>query len=411
MKIFSIKIISFFLIILAIPSYSQFWIKISEYSGYKMLIDNRGVIFLGGLYDHPVIYVSEDEGSNFHERARFTGDFVTCISKSGSDNAVYVGTSHQGIFKTTDNGLSWNNIGLKKEYINSILSTYAGDLYAGTDYYIFHSTDEGVSWRADSLRLPGMVNNLLTWSLFEDSAGFLYAGTECGLYRSTDNGISWNHLASFNCGDILSFTEKDNKLYMGGADRFHGIHRSNDQGLSWTDIFSQARTTYSIIAAPDSNIYIAGRGGIYRTNGVDTLWEEINSGLPELQSFHALFNIEYSPNGYLYTVCGGLYRSKEKIFQPGINKPEVPINFLLLQNYPNPFNTTTIIKFLIPQQSNLTITIYDTMGREIYKLVNEEKAAGSYEISWNAANFPSGVYFYRMKAGEFISTNKMLLLK
>jgi hypothetical protein len=90
---------------------------------------------------------------------------------------------------------------------------------------------------------------------------------------------------------------------------------------------------------------------------------------------------------------------------------EIPREFLLSQNYPNPFNPNTKIKYSVPQISNVVITVFDVLGNEIETLVNEEKSAGNYSVEFNAANLPSGVYFYQLKAGEFISTKKMILLK
>jgi hypothetical protein len=90
---------------------------------------------------------------------------------------------------------------------------------------------------------------------------------------------------------------------------------------------------------------------------------------------------------------------------------EIPREFLLSQNYPNPFNPSTKIKYSIPQTSNVVIKVYDILGNEIETLVNEEKLAGNYSVEFNAANLPSGVYFYRLIAGNFTSTKKMLLLK
>ena len=88
-----------------------------------------------------------------------------------------------------------------------------------------------------------------------------------------------------------------------------------------------------------------------------------------------------------------------------------PTEFALEQNYPNPFNPNTKIKYSIPQSSNTTIKVFDVLGNEIKTLIDEYKPAGKYEIEFNAANLPSGVYFYQLQAGEFISTKKMILLK
>ena len=83
----------------------------------------------------------------------------------------------------------------------------------------------------------------------------------------------------------------------------------------------------------------------------------------------------------------------------------------LFQNYPNPFNPATTIRYSVPKTSKVQIKIFDVLGNEIGTLVNEEKPAGAYEITWDAANLPSGVYFYQIKAREFTGTKKMILLK
>jgi len=88
-----------------------------------------------------------------------------------------------------------------------------------------------------------------------------------------------------------------------------------------------------------------------------------------------------------------------------------PMTFVIEQNYPNPFNPVTTIKYRIPELSFVTLKVYDVLGKDIATLVNGEKPAGTYDITWNAENFPSGVYFYRLQAGEFIKTKKMLLIK
>jgi len=88
-----------------------------------------------------------------------------------------------------------------------------------------------------------------------------------------------------------------------------------------------------------------------------------------------------------------------------------PLNFNLSPNYPNPFNPTTTIKYSIPKTSNVLIKVFDVLGNEITTLVNEEKPIGTYEVNWNATTLPSGVYFYRLQAGSFVETKKMILLK
>jgi hypothetical protein len=93
-------------------------------------------------------------------------------------------------------------------------------------------------------------------------------------------------------------------------------------------------------------------------------------------------------------------------------EPEIiPQDYVLYNNYPNPFNPTTKIMYSIPQKSQVVIKMFDILGSEIETLVNEEKPAGTYEITWYAADLPSGVYFYQLRAGAFIETRKMVLLR
>ena len=93
-----------------------------------------------------------------------------------------------------------------------------------------------------------------------------------------------------------------------------------------------------------------------------------------------------------------------------------PDDFILFQNYPNPFNPTTKIKFQIPNVASsfslrTTLKVYDVLGNEIAVLVNEEKPSGTYEVEFDASQLPSGVYMYRLTAGNFSSSKKLLLLK
>jgi S-formylglutathione hydrolase FrmB len=88
-----------------------------------------------------------------------------------------------------------------------------------------------------------------------------------------------------------------------------------------------------------------------------------------------------------------------------------PKNFYLFQNYPNPFNPSTIISYQLPLSGDVTLKVYDIIGSEVARLVSENKQAGRYVVEFNAATLPSGVYFYRLQAGSFVETKKMLLLK
>jgi hypothetical protein len=90
---------------------------------------------------------------------------------------------------------------------------------------------------------------------------------------------------------------------------------------------------------------------------------------------------------------------------------QIPAKYELRQNFPNPVNPTTTISFDIPTRSIISLKIFDILGREVSTLVFGEMQAGAYTRQWNAANMASGVYFYRLQAGTYTETKKLLLLK
>jgi hypothetical protein len=165
----------------------------------------------------------------------------------------------------------------------------------------------------------------------------------------------------------------------------------------------------------DYNLFICGSDGKIFTSVDDGVnWLEQYTGVNnKLNSIVFGYNdsIGYSVGDegiILFTSNGG-----------GINKVEEepsPIGYYLSQNYPNPFNPSTKIDFRIEEFGFVTLKVYDVLGNEISTLVNEEMSAGDYEVVFNVdtnrdASLPSGVYFYQLKAGNYIETKKMILAK
>jgi hypothetical protein len=113
-----------------------------------------------------------------------------------------------------------------------------------------------------------------------------------------------------------------------------------------------------------------------------------------------------------------LYRLKQIDFNGSFINSEIvevitkfPEDFVLEQNYPNPFNPNTSIKWLMPETQFVTLMIYDALGKEVTTLVNEELNSGEHKIVFNASSLSSGIYFYQLKAGDFIQTKKIILMK
>jgi hypothetical protein len=91
--------------------------------------------------------------------------------------------------------------------------------------------------------------------------------------------------------------------------------------------------------------------------------------------------------------------------------PAIPQVFALLQNYPNPFNPSTMIKFELPKASQVNLTVHDLLGRQVAVLANGPRNAGTQEVKFDASGLSSGVYFYRLEAGDFVSIKRLLFLK
>lgn len=119
-------------------------------------------------------------------------------------------------------------------------------------------------------------------------------------------------------------------------------------------------------------------------------------------------------NGYVYAGTGGASvwkRSLSEIISVNNISKNIPECYKLYQNYPNPFNPVTRIKFQIPGNAEVKIEIFDIIGRKAAVLVDDKLLPGIYETSWNAADYPSGIYICRIKAGDYTESRKMVLIK
>jgi hypothetical protein len=117
-------------------------------------------------------------------------------------------------------------------------------------------------------------------------------------------------------------------------------------------------------------------------------------------------------DGFIYALCMGLNVLNRLRPNPGyVNNENTPVSFSLSQNYPNPFNPVTRIKYSIIKSDNVSLKIFDPLGVEIKTLVDEKKQPGSYEVEWNASNYPSGVYVYKLVTEDFTESKKMVLIK
>jgi hypothetical protein len=190
------------------------------------------------------------------------------------------------------------------------------------------------------------------------------------------------------------------------------ILRTTNGGTTWTMQTSGTVNDLIGVSFTDANngTAVGASGTILRTTNGGTLWAIQKSGTTNwlLDVFLSSPNI-----GVVVGECGTILRTTNGgvSFIEEEQIDEIPTEFLISQNYPNPFNPSTKLSYSITQSSLVTLKVFDVLGSESETLVNEEKTVGNYELNWNAANLPSGVYFYRLQAGEYTSVKKMILLK
>lgn len=172
----------------------------------------------------------------------------------------------------------------------------------------------------------------------------------------------------------------------------------NSVNLVWRTSSESNNKGFEVERSIDNQTYakiaeISGNGTTSEMNFYSFTDKNVNSG----KYYYRLKQIDFN----------GDFTYSETI-EISINQPE---SFSLSQNFPNPFNPSTTITFSVPEKSNVSLQVYDLLGKEIATLMNEVKAAGNYTINFDASRLSSGVYYYRLVAGNFISVRKMNLIK
>jgi len=317
----------------------------------------------------PGVYRSSDNGSSWIETTGMANKSVRAFTKNSS--YVFACTWGGGIFRSSDDGRTWQSVGLTNAGFRSMY-TVGEKIFAGADN-VYSSTNNGDTWEIRQLPYPASDTRC-----FNYNNGVLYAG-DMGLYNSTDLGDTWQ---------LKYGVTFDNQGYPTDVKMFSDI-------ISYQNV---------LIASVNANsILISYDGG--------NNWDSFSEGLFTDWTFAGLA----IKDPYIWALRdfmgNAYYRPLTNITAVENDNLTSPNNFILNQNHPNPFNPNTIINYSIPKSYQVSIKIFNVLGSEIETLVNEEKPVGTYELSWNAANLPSGVYFYQLQAGSFVQTRKMILLK
>jgi hypothetical protein len=170
--------------------------------------------------------------------------------------------------------------------------------------------------------------------------------------------------------------------------------------LTDTSIVALALHGTTILAGTDS-------GGVFVSTNNGQSWRPFNDGLPRLDVSSLVMN-----DAYIYAgVPGGLWRRPLSETVTSLPANRAPGRYALEQNYPNPFNPTTTIRYELPHEGRVTLKVYSVLGQEVMTLVNNEQPAGRYVVELNGQTLATGVYFYRLQAGDFVQTRKVILVK
>jgi hypothetical protein len=349
------------------------------------------------------VYVSTNNGTNWTQTG-LNNKTINCFAVIG--NNIFAGADTSGLYISTNNGTSWTQNSLHLGIF--CLAVRGNDIFAGTYGGVFLSTDYGTSWVQTALNNDN-VNTIAF------NGNNIFAGTgNNGVYLSTNNGANWSQ-TGLNNQLVYKITVNGNNIFAGTwySSASACIYLSTNNGTNWN--FNVSFNTEILSLANIENNILAGTNGsgIYLSTNNGTNWIDKNQGLCYGPSPTAiLFFNNYIFIGISGYNCWSVWRrSYTEILGIKPISEVVPSSYSLEQNHPNPFNPSTSIRYEIPKNGFVKLVIFDMLGREVETLVNEKQNAGTYEATFNASQYPSGVYFYRLMTDGFSDTKKMLLIK
>jgi photosystem II stability/assembly factor-like uncharacterized protein len=331
-----------------------------------------------------------------------------------SPDTVYVSGNNGIIIKTINGGQNWFTLPTNDtvqfwglDFVNS-MTGYA----AGSYGHVIKTTNGGANW---SINYLAQSQNLLSSIYFlNENTGYISGSVI--ILKTTNAGTSWNQLGAafqnFEGMNQIQFLNDQTGYGVTSADRFF---KTTDAGTTWS---ISTISTNPLMAEYFVNVntgYACGwNGTILYTTNAGSNWSTQASGLTDILTSVWFTN---SLTGYISTWYGHVLKTTNGgITFAGRTGEQVPEDYRLYQNYPNPFNPVTTIKFEAPpvlpeREVTVTLKVYDILGRESAILVNEPLSPGSYEVTFDASGLPSGVYFYKLSAGNYTDTKKMVVVK
>jgi len=373
---------------------------------------------------------------------------TTVMTTASMGTTLLAGLYRLGLFRSTDAGSTWLSVGEPLSNVSiHTLTVRNGFFIAGSDDGVFFSSDSGLSWTAVNSGLPSSGHGFVTsftatgntlfaastseiyrledgdtvWTRSDSGISGMYAVTTLavsgdilfagsggdGVFISTDNGRNWSpSIAGLTDLNIASLAVRGTDVLAGT--RFGGVFVSTDSGQNWIEAnagLPPSAWGVSSFAMAGDNLFIVAGGMVYFTAGETIAWLPFGAGLPDGRSITLSGDDLFAGTEYR-----GVWR---RSIVTGVATPplQLPRSYSLEQNYPNPFNPVTTIRYGLPNTGRVRIEVYTVLGQMVVNLVDGVQPAGFHVTSLDASNLPGGIYFCRIVAGSYTDAIKMLLIK
>ena len=372
------------------------------------------------------VYVSRDRGDSWTQISTISiGTRAHSFYVTPLDTNVWVAaieSSPDKVVRSTDYGLTWNTI------LSYNFSSYGQPLemdqnIPGTFYYapdgmttgFFKSTDNGATFTSVSNNNPftSPCDIIVMW----DSSDVMYVGdNEADIFKTSNNGVNWTLVKPTSSSEVPSMCNSvfDPSICYATTWGSSQVYRTLNSGDNWSVVANNSGSGWgSDLCHEDPTVVLTGNYGsqAYLTTNGGANFFNINSGLGGAGA-----GIMVPDRGWMLNMqTGSLY--KLNINYSVLTSSEesqitsIADSYELSQNYPNPFNPSTKINFSVPKAGNVSLKVYDQLGKEVAILSNGFRNAGTYEVTFDASKFSSGVYFYNFTGDGFSATKKMLLVK
>ncbi|MBE2280016.1 MAG: T9SS type A sorting domain-containing protein [Ignavibacteriaceae bacterium] len=342
-------------------------------------------------------------------------DFLFGIITARADSFAQI---TRVITRSTDAGASWNHLQTERLLSAHFFLNGKTFWYATSSGKIFKSNDSGVTINEQVTGITSRINHIF---FLDENTGWA-SGNSGVLIKTTNGGNDWQtiQIPGFSTANLgtINFYDENRGFMLAISESVSKVLQTTNGGSSWVDNTPQGLSLYQVTAPlvlrNNSEVYVLGQfpNYIYFSDLAGEQW--YGTQLPSNIWLYGLQvinrdNILISAEGAILKVTKGFITSVKEV------SGEIPLNnFNLEQNYPNPFNPETKIRYSIPSNISLIhvkLILYTIQGNEVGILVDEVQNSGNYEVSFKADGIPSGVYFYKIQAGAFEQTKKMILLK